>query len=144
MASRVFGACGAMMMSAAKAGSRSSSLPSPSPAPKSASAPAATGAAKKPKAKAAKSAAPGSALLRPNPVSPALGDFMGGVSEASRSGAVKKIWEHIKANNLQDPANKKLIHCDAKLKTIFEGKDQVGFLEIAKLVSAHFIKSPSS
>nr|CAD1840914.1 unnamed protein product [Ananas comosus var. bracteatus] len=61
--------------------------------------------------------------------------------EISRPEAVKKVWEHIKAHNLQDPANKKLIHCDEKLKAIFGGKETVGMLEIAKLISSHFLKS---
>lgn len=40
------------------------------------------------------------AILRPLPVSPAMRKFLG-VPEISRSGAVKKVWDHIKANNLQ-------------------------------------------
>ena len=40
---------------------------------------------------------------------------------------------------LQDPQNKKVIICDEKLKKIFEGKDRVGFLEIAKLIGPHFL-----
>ncbi|KAI3821890.1 hypothetical protein L1987_09465 [Smallanthus sonchifolius] len=79
-------------------------------------------------------------ILKVVPVSPALGEFLG-VSEVSRTDAVKKVWAYIKHNNLQNPSNKKEILCDAKLKTIFSGKDQVGFLEIAKLMSQHFIKS---
>ncbi|WZZ59640.1 hypothetical protein YC2023_059747 [Brassica napus] len=62
-------------------------------------------------------------------------------SELSRATAVKKVWEHIKGNNLQNPENRKEIICDDKLKTIFEGKDKVGFTEIAKLLSPHFPKS---
>ncbi|KAG2291717.1 hypothetical protein Bca4012_007668 [Brassica carinata] len=38
-----------------------------------------------------------------------------------------------------DPQNKKVIICDEKLKKIFEGKDRVGFLEIAKLIGPHFL-----
>ncbi|KAF5184160.1 SWIB/MDM2 domain superfamily protein [Thalictrum thalictroides] len=53
------------------------------------------------------------------PVSPALSKFLG-VSEVSRSDATKKIWEHIKDNNLQTPEDKRIIVCDAKLKTIFD------------------------
>ncbi|XP_059289046.1 uncharacterized protein LOC132042541 [Lycium ferocissimum] len=49
--------------------------------------------------------------------------------------------DYIKTNNLQNPANKKEINCDDKLKTIFAGKDKVGFLEIAKLLSSHFQKA---
>jgi len=40
---------------------------------------------------------------------------------------------------LQDPQNKKVIICDEKLKKIFDGKDRVGFLEIAKLIGPHFL-----
>ncbi|KAL3580436.1 hypothetical protein D5086_018271 [Populus alba] len=44
------------------------------------------------------------------------------------------------ANPRMDPSNKKNIICDEKLKKIFAGKDQVGFLEIAGLISPHFLK----
>nr|XP_043612992.1 upstream activation factor subunit UAF30-like [Erigeron canadensis] len=74
------------------------------------------------------------------PVSPSLAEFFG-APEVSRTDAMKKVWVYIKENNLQNPSNKKEILCDAKLKTIFNGKDQVGFLEIAKLLSPHFVKS---
>ncbi|GJZ94678.1 TRI1-like protein [Tanacetum coccineum] len=47
----------------------------------------------------------------------------------------------VNCDALQNPSNKKEILCDDKLKTIFNGKDQVGFLEIAKLLSQHFVKS---
>nr|GMC91247.1 upstream activation factor subunit UAF30-like [Ipomoea batatas] len=79
-------------------------------------------------------------ILKPIKVSPALEKFLG-APEASRTDAVKKVWEYIKAHNLQNPANKKEINCDEKLKTIFSGKDKVGFLEIAKLLTQHFPKA---
>ncbi|KAL6001769.1 hypothetical protein ACLOJK_041747 [Asimina triloba] len=40
-----------------------------------------------------------------------------------------------------NPANKKEICCDEKLKAIFGGKDRVDFLEISKLLSFHFVKT---
>lgn len=76
-------------------------------------------------------------ILKPQLVSPALGEFLG-TKEVSRSDAVKKVWEYIKNNNLQNPTNKREIQCDDKLKTIFDGKDKVGFLEIARLLTQHF------
>ncbi|KAJ4707603.1 upstream activation factor subunit spp27 [Melia azedarach] len=79
-------------------------------------------------------------ILKVVPVSPQLSEFVG-ASEVSRSEAVKKVWQYIKLHNLQNPANKREIRCDAKLKTIFNGKDTVGFLEIAKLMNQHFVKS---
>lgn len=79
-----------------------------------------------------------SGLTAPVPVSPAMQKFLG-VSEASRTEALKKIWDHIKANNLQNPANKREVFCDEKLKIIFQ-KENVGMFEISKLMSPHFIK----
>ncbi|KAL6505225.1 hypothetical protein OROGR_025042 [Orobanche gracilis] len=74
------------------------------------------------------------------PVSSELGKFLGS-PEVSRTDAVKRVWEYIKLNNLQNPDNTKEIFCDDKLKTIFEGKDKVGFTEVARLLSSHFVKS---
>ncbi|XP_062117343.1 upstream activation factor subunit UAF30 [Humulus lupulus] len=79
-------------------------------------------------------------LMKLVPVSTQLGSFLGS-PQASRSDAVKKVWEYVKLHNLQNPANKKEIFCDEKLKTIFAGKDKVGFGEIARLLSLHFVKS---
>ncbi|CAI9755521.1 unnamed protein product [Fraxinus pennsylvanica] len=62
-------------------------------------------------------------ILKVQNVSPALAKFIGS-SEASRSGAVKKIWEYVKSHNLQNPDNKREIYCDDTLKTIFDGKDK--------------------
>ncbi|ESQ52173.1 hypothetical protein EUTSA_v10017454mg [Eutrema salsugineum] len=82
----------------------------------------------------------GKGILKVMPVSQPLANFIG-ANEVARTTAVKKIWEYIKLHNLQNPENKKEILCDGKLKTIFNGKDTVGFLEIAKLLSQHFPKS---
>jgi chromatin remodeling complex protein RSC6 len=48
-----------------------------------------------------------------------------------RTEIVKKIWEHIKKNNLQDKNNRRMINADAKLKPIF-GKDQISILNSLK------------
>ena len=53
-----------------------------------------------------------------------------------RTEVTKKIWEYIKANNLQNAANKRNIDADAKLKAVF-GKDQVTMFEMTKLVNQH-------
>ncbi|MBI4093911.1 hypothetical protein HY417_03020, partial [Candidatus Kaiserbacteria bacterium] len=50
---------------------------------------------------------------------------------------VKKLWEYIKENNLQNPQNKRNIIADAKLKVVFGGKGEVTMFEMTKLVSAH-------
>ncbi|KAK6129886.1 hypothetical protein DH2020_036357 [Rehmannia glutinosa] len=79
-------------------------------------------------------------ILKVQPVSPALAKFLGS-TQASRSDAVKKIWEYVKAQNLQNPANKREIYCDDKLKAIFDGNDMVNFQGVAKLLSNHFPKT---
>ncbi|PIN25164.1 hypothetical protein CDL12_02107 [Handroanthus impetiginosus] len=81
-----------------------------------------------------------SGIMRTIPVSAALQSVVG-APEISRVDAVKKIWEYIKLHNLQNPSDKREIFCDAKLKKLFNGKDKVGFLEIAKLLSPHFVKT---
>ncbi|XP_006847805.2 uncharacterized protein LOC18437532 [Amborella trichopoda] len=78
-------------------------------------------------------------ITKPRPVSPAMRDLLG-VSEIPRTQALKLIWAYIKEHNLQDPENKKIIVCDEKLKTIFGGRDRVGFLEISGLINPHFLK----
>jgi chromatin remodeling complex protein RSC6 len=54
-----------------------------------------------------------------------------------RSEVVKKLWEYIKKNNLQNPQNKRNILADAKLKAVFAGKGEVSMFEMTKLTSAH-------
>jgi chromatin remodeling complex protein RSC6 len=53
-----------------------------------------------------------------------------------RSQVVSKMWEHIKKNNLQNPANKREILADDKLKKIF-GVDKVSMFEMNKHLSRH-------
>lgn len=60
-----------------------------------------------------------------------------GTGPMPRTEVTKKLWEYIKANNLQNPQNKRNILADAKLKAVFGGKDEVSMFEMTKLVSAH-------
>lgn len=60
-----------------------------------------------------------------------------GKGPMARSQVVKKLWEYIKKNNLQDPANKRNIVADAALKPVFGGKAVVNMFEMTKLVSKH-------
>ena len=59
-----------------------------------------------------------------------------GANPMPRTEVTKKIWDYIKANNLQDPANKRMINADEKLKAVF-GKDQVSMFEMTKIISQH-------
>lgn len=83
-----------------------------------------TAAAKAPR-KAAAGAAP----------SPALAAVIGN-EPVARPEAVKKLWEYIKANNLQDPKDKRTIVADDKLRAVF-GKDSAGMFELAGILGQH-------
>ena len=76
------------------------------------------------------------ALLKPMNLSPEL-EAVVGSGPMSRGEVVKKIWEYIKKNDLQNPQNKRNILADDKLKTVFGGKGEVTMFEMTKLVSAH-------
>jgi upstream activation factor subunit UAF30 len=76
------------------------------------------------------------AFMKPMTVSADLAAVVG-AGPMPRSEVVKKLWEYIKANGLQDQANKRNINADEKLKKVFGGKEQVSMFEMTKLVSAH-------
>ncbi len=56
--------------------------------------------------------------------------------ELSRGEVVKKLWEYIKENNLQDPKNKRTIVPDAKLAKVL-GKDPIDMMKMAGLLKNH-------
>jgi upstream activation factor subunit UAF30 len=64
-----------------------------------------------------------------------------GPSSLSRGEVVSKIWEYIRANNLQNPENRREILADDKLRKVF-GKDKVTMFEMNKHLTQH-LKSPS-
>ena len=114
------------------------------PAAKAAPAPAAPGATKTPPRKAAAPAAgtpakapakPARALAggrRPGAVLAAvIGD-----APVTRQEALRKMWDYIKAQNLQNPQDKRRILADDRLRPIF-GKDEVNMFEIAGLIGPH-------
>src|ERR1700744_348677 len=88
-------------------------------------------AAKKVAKKAAKRT-PNAAFMAPLTPSPMLADVIGS-KPLPRTEIVKKIWDYIKKNNLQDKKNKRNINADTKLKALF-GKDQVSMFDLAKIV----------
>ena len=63
--------------------------------------------------------------------SAALGAVIG-TKGVPRTEAVKKIWDYIKKNKLQDPKNRRMINADDKLKVVFGGKAQVSMFDMAK------------
>ena len=59
-----------------------------------------------------------------------------GPEAVARPQVIKKLWDYIKANSLQDAANKRAINADAKLLAVF-GKPQVTMFELAGIVGKH-------
>lgn len=92
---------------------------------------------KSPKAKASVADKPaGAAFMKPMTPSHELAAVVGD-SPMPRTEVTKKLWDYIKANGLQDAANKRMINADEKLKAVFDGKAQVSMFEMTKLVSVH-------
>src|SRR5450830_1710327 len=99
-------------------------------------APAKKAAAKAPAAKTAatktpRKATPGSGLTP----SAELAAVIGGEAVA-RTEVIKKVWDYVKANGLQDATNKRAINADAKLLPVF-GKPQITMFELAGIVGKH-------
>ena len=98
-------------------------------------------AAKKAVKKAVKKAAKKKSARKPNAafmaaltLSPALAAVVGS-KPLPRTQIIKKIWEYIKKNNLQDSKNRRMINADEKLKVLFDGKKQISMFELAKVVN---------
>lgn len=86
-------------------------------------------------AKVPKESKPNTAFMKPVTPTEELAAIIGAES-VPRTEVTKKVWDYIKANKLQDEANKRNINADAKLEKIF-GKSQVTMFEMTKLLSAH-------
>ncbi|MFM8575895.1 MAG: SWIB/MDM2 domain-containing protein, partial [Limnohabitans sp.] len=102
-------------------------------------------ATKTAKASAAKKAPAATTAAAENaPRKPAVGTLKPSAALAAvigegtyaRTEVVKKIWDYIKANGLQDATNKRAINADAKLREVF-GKDQITMFELAGIVGKH-------
>ncbi len=79
---------------------------------------------------------PSAAFMKPMKISDALSKVIGS-KPLPRTEVVKKLWQYIKKNKLQDAVNRRLINADANLKAVFGGKKKVSMFEMTKLVSKH-------
>ncbi|KAI0891052.1 hypothetical protein F4806DRAFT_489650 [Annulohypoxylon nitens] len=59
-----------------------------------------------------------------------------GEPQLSRPQVVKKLWEHIKGNQLQDPNDKRQIRCDERMQAVFK-QAKVDMFQMNKLVGNH-------
>ena len=61
-----------------------------------------------------------------------------GSEAVARTEALKKLWDYIKAHNLQDPQDKRTIVADDKLRPVL-GKDRAGMFELTGLIGPHLV-----
>ncbi|NML86309.1 DNA topoisomerase III, partial [Polaromonas sp.] len=83
------------------------------------------------KPRVARVAKPGAGLKPSDALAAVIGS-----EPVARTQVIKKLWDYIKAENLQDAANKRAINADAKLLPVF-GKPQVTMFELAGIVGKH-------
>lgn len=72
-------------------------------------------------------------LQKPMALSEPLAAVLG-ETQLSRPQTVKKIWEYVKARDLQDPADKRQIRCDEALRAVFKA-DRVHMFTMNKILS---------
>ncbi len=75
-------------------------------------------------------------LMKPITVDSDLAKVVG-QEPLPRTQIIKKMWDYIKANDLQDKDNRRMINADETLKVVFDGKKQVSMFELAKIINNH-------
>jgi DNA topoisomerase-1 len=60
-----------------------------------------------------------------------------GEKSLTRGDVTKKVWEYIKAHNLQDPKNKRVIIPDKKLAKVFGSQEPIDMFKLAGVLSQH-------
>ena len=60
-----------------------------------------------------------------------------GNAPLARTEVTRKLWDYIRAHQLQDPANKTFIRADEPLRQVFDGRERVSMFEMTKLVFNH-------
>ncbi|NGX43189.1 MAG: DNA topoisomerase 1 [Chlamydiae bacterium] len=78
-------------------------------------------------------------VMTPSHLSPELQAIVG-AEEATRGDALKKVWVYIKANNLQDPNNKRIINPDETLAKLFGSSEPLDMFKMAGILSQHIGK----
>lgn len=81
---------------------------------------------------------PNAAFMAPLAPNATLAEVVGS-KPIPRTEIVKKVWDYIKKNGLQDKNNRRMINADAKLKPLF-GKAQISMFDLAKIVNNNISK----
>ena len=54
--------------------------------------------------------------------------------QLSRPQTVKRIWAYVRANDLQDPSDKRMIRCDESMRAVFK-QEKVHMFTMNKILS---------
>ncbi|KAG5288294.1 SWIB/MDM2 domain-containing protein [Histoplasma ohiense] len=71
---------------------------------------------------------------KPLALSAPLSVLLGGEVTLSRPQAVKKVWQYIRENNLQDPADRRQIRCDDLMRAVFK-QDRIHMFTMTKILN---------
>lgn len=88
-----------------------------------------------------------SGFEKPTLISDELAVFFGKEkgSRMARTEVSKLIHQYVKAHNLQNKENRRIIHPDAKLKKLLDSKDdELTYFNLQKYLKHHFKKEPAS
>ncbi|XP_057765023.1 uncharacterized protein LOC130985875 isoform X2 [Salvia miltiorrhiza] len=77
-------------------------------------------------------------ILRLDPTNELAKFFGTGEKEMLQSEALGRVWEYIKANQLEDPLSSMVIHCDAKLQELL-GCESISALGIQEMLLRHHL-----
>ncbi len=77
------------------------------------------------------------ALQQPLTPSKELAAVVGSSDQLPRGEAVKRVWDYIKTNNLQDAKDKRQINTDAKLAAVMGGEKQISMFQMNKHLAQH-------
>eukprot|EP00545_Synedropsis_sp_CCMP1620_P013981 CAMPEP_0119013404 /NCGR_PEP_ID=MMETSP1176-20130426/8432_1 /TAXON_ID=265551 /ORGANISM="Synedropsis recta cf, Strain CCMP1620" /LENGTH=318 /DNA_ID=CAMNT_0006966493 /DNA_START=185 /DNA_END=1138 /DNA_ORIENTATION=- len=81
----------------------------------------------------------GGGLQAPYQLSPELA-FVVGRQILPRPRVVKHLWGYIREHDLQDPADRRTVLCDARLKLVMGGEDQVTIFSMQKHITPHLLE----
>jgi chromatin remodeling complex protein RSC6 len=85
-----------------------------------------------------------SGFAKPTKISDEMCAFLGvdKGTEMSRTEVTRRINAYVKANNLNDPANKRIIKPDPKLKKVLATKDDdvISYFSLQRHIKIHFLK----
>jgi chromatin remodeling complex protein RSC6 len=60
-----------------------------------------------------------------------------GPTPLPRTEIIKRLWDYIKENRLQDAKNRRMINADAKLRPVVGEQGQISMFDLPKLISRH-------